>query len=149
MANTAFNWDLKPRRAKARLRLGIPAELITIHGRCQVTLLDLSETGARIQYDGERISDGVLKWLGYEAFGSVVRRDGHEIGLHFDTPIDHDWLLDTREWLSVIAQGEDELRRFAKEWATGDELQSSPARVLGKRVEVLQHRRAAPVRRPV
>jgi hypothetical protein len=149
MAATALAWDFQPRRGKARLRLGIAAELVTIHGRCRVTLLDLSESGARLQHEAEQIGDCVLKWLGYEAFGSVVRRDGQEIGLHFDPPLNRAWLLDTREWLSAIAQGEDELRRFAKEWATGEDRLIIPARPSGKRAEVLQHPRALTTRPPV
>ena len=61
---------------------------------------------------------GVL-WLGYQAFGAVVRSSGEQVGLRFDDPIAQDWVLETRELLPVIAQGEDRLRSFAREWVRG------------------------------
>ena len=120
MASAALNWDFQPRRGKARLRLGIPADLLTAHGRCRVTLLDLSESGARLHYEGGRIADGVLMWLDFEKYGSVVRHTGREVGLRFEQPIDPEWVLATREWLDDIARGDD-VRRYAMGWARGDE----------------------------
>ena len=48
MATTAENFDFKPRRGKARLRTGIPAALVTMDGRQELSLVDLSESGARL-----------------------------------------------------------------------------------------------------
>lgn len=137
MAVTALPCDFQPRRGKARLRLGIPADLTTVHGRHQVSLLDLSESGARLQCSAARIGDGVLQWMGYEAFGSVVWRAGEEVGLQFDEPIEHAWLLDTRQWLPVIAQDEDGLRRFAREWVKGSDAQKARAQTRGRRAQSL------------
>lgn len=119
MTSMALRCQFPLRRGKARLRLGIPAQLLSLHGRSRVTLLDLSESGARVRYDGEPVKDVVLEWLGFEAFGKVVRRDGRELGVRFDDPIGHDCVLDTRERLPAIARGEDQLTRFAREWARG------------------------------
>jgi len=128
---TAAEADFQPRRGKARLRLGIPADLLTLHGRTRVTLLDLSETGARLRYDGEGISDGVLEWLDHEAFGAVVRQTGDEVGLRFDEPIEQDCVLETRERLPLIASSEDSLMRFAREWVRGEDRQRASRRKLG------------------
>ncbi len=140
MASAASSLDFKPRRGKARLRVGIPADLLTVHGRSPVTLLDLSETGARLRYEGDGISDGVLEWLGYEAFGAVVRHADSEVGLRFDEPIAQDCVLDTRERLPTMQQGEDEVVRFAREWVGGRDGQRVSAHISGLRAEVLRQR---------
>lgn len=118
MTSMALRCQFPLRRGKARLRLGIPAHLLSLHGHSRVTLLDLSETGARLQYDGDPVRDVVVEWLGYEAFGKVVRRIGDEVGVRFDEPIAEAWVLDTRERLPAIAR-DDQVRRFAREWVRG------------------------------
>ena len=128
MATTAIPRDFQPRRGKARLRAGIPAYLLTVHGRCRVTLLDLSESGACVHYDGEQVRDGVLEWLGYEVFGSVVRCGRNELGLRFEDPIARAWVLETRERLPEIAKAEDQVSRFAREWAKGRDSRPDSAR---------------------
>jgi len=129
MATTAESFDFKPRRGKARLRTGIPAALVTIDGRQEISLVDLSESGAGlIVRDGWRINGGVLKWMDYEVYGTVVRRGDRDIGLRFEEPIDHDWVLDTRQWLPALADGKAELRRFARDWVGGAP-QKEPARI--------------------
>lgn len=140
MATAALTSDFKPRRGKARLRLGIPAHLLTLHGRTSVTLLDLSESGARVVYEGQRIGDGVLEWMGYEAFGLVVRNAGDEVGLRFDEPIEQDCVLDTRAWLPIVQQGADEVARFARDWVRGHDGQRVSAHISGLRAEVLRQR---------
>jgi len=127
MTSMALRCHFPLRRGKARLRLGIPAQLLSLHGRRRVTLLDLSESGARLRYDGEPVSDVILEWLGYEAFGKVVRRAGDELGVRFDEPIGSAWVLETRERLPAIAQGEDQVTRFAREWARGRDLDANAA----------------------
>src|SRR5690606_26201902 len=128
MTSMALRCHFPLRRGKARLRLGIPAQLLSLHGRSRVTLLDLSESGARIRYDGQPVIDVVLEWLGYEAFGRVVRHSGRELGVRFDEPISQAWVLDTRELLPALAQGEDQLTRFAREWVRGHEPQGGSVR---------------------
>lgn len=143
MTSAALPCDFRPRRGKARLRLGIPAGLLTVHGRTDVTLLDLSESGARLRYEGERISDGVLEWLGFEAFGAIVRRDDGELGLRFDEPVTRDCVLDTRELVPTLPQDEDEVRTFAREWVGGRDGQRVSAHISGLRAETLRQRAVA------
>ena len=120
MVSAALNWDFHPRRKNARLRMGIPASLVTIDGREQITLLDLSQTGARLCLSrSARLSNGVLKWLGFEAFGSAVWRDETVVGLQFDEPIALDWLLDTRAKLPSCLDEDADVRSFARAWVNG------------------------------
>ena len=130
MASTAIELDHTPRRGKARLRAGIPAALTTMDGRQEISLVDLSESGAGlIVKDGWRINGGVLKWMDYEVYGTVVRRGEQDIGLRFEEPIDHDWVLETRQWLPALADGKAEIRRFARDWVKGGVPQREAARI--------------------
>ena len=122
MASTAIALDHQPRRSKARLRTGIPAALTTMDGRQEISLVDLSESGAGLVVrDAWRINGGVLKWMDYEVYGTVVRRGDKDIGLRFEEPIDPDWVLETRKWLPALADDKAEIRRFARDWVKGGE----------------------------
>jgi hypothetical protein len=130
MASAAIDLDHKPRRGKARLRTGIPAALVTMDGRQDITLVDLSETGAGILVaDPGHIAGGVLQWMGYEVYGAVVRRVGEDVGLQFDAPIDPAWVLETRAWLPELTDEKGRLRRFAKEWVGGTPVKAEPIRI--------------------
>ena len=130
MAITAEPFDFQPRRGKARLRTGIPAALVTMDGRQEISLVDLSESGAGLVVrDGWRINGGVLKWMDYEVYGTVVRRGDKDIGLRFEEPIGQAWVLNTRQWLPALADGRAELRRFAREWVKGGEPQKERTRI--------------------
>ena len=71
------------RRRDARLRLGVPAQLITLHGQYSASLCDLSQSGAHVRAKGDlfRGEDAVLQWLGFEAFGKLVWAANGEGGL--------------------------------------------------------------------
>jgi hypothetical protein len=132
MATLAADFDFRPRRRKARLRVGIPAAIVTLDGRQEISLVDLSETGARLKVeDPAKIGSGVLNWLGFEAFGSIVWRRGHTVGIHFDNPIAHEWVLTTREWLPKLPTSKEELRRFARDWVNGAPPRRDSARIAG------------------
>jgi hypothetical protein len=154
MAAAALPLDHAPRRGKSRLRLGIPAALLSVDGRAAISLLDLSESGARILLPGDApVSCGFLRWMDYEAFASVSWRDGRQAGLRFEEPIERDWLLDTREWLPALANAGDDVRRYAKAWVRGDSEARTPrqrqanagpqAAALAARLEVLAQRTPA------
>lgn len=88
-----------PRRAHSRLRLNIPAKLVTTDGPTGITLVNLSQGGARIHLHGAgRIYGGVLKWMDREVPVESVWQAGPEIGLRFHTPIEWDWVVATRHW---------------------------------------------------
>lgn len=130
MASTAETLDFQPRRGKARLRTGIPAALVTMEGRQEISLVDLSESGAGILVgDPGPIAGGVLKWMDYEVYGTVVRRVGEDVGLRFEEPIDMAWVLDTRAWLPALVDSKGQLRRFARDWVDGTPPQIDRARI--------------------
>jgi len=109
-----------PRRAYARLRLGVPARLLTLDGQQWVTLVDLSQSGARVVLDASgRISGGLLRWLGFEAFGDPAWQVGDELALHFDEPIEPAWLFETRRRAPVELDYELNARRAADDFVSG------------------------------
>lgn len=113
--------DHKPRRGHARLRVGIPAQLECFDGLKKVTLVDLSQGGARLVVGTtDRISGGVLRWLNFETFGETVRQRGEELAMRFDEPIDLDWVIATRQWLPAEQKAEQARnRQAAREWIQG------------------------------
>ena len=109
------------RRSAPRLRLGIPAKLVTLSRTQSATLDDLSKTGAQVTLSQpESFEAGVLSWLQFEAFADVVWQDRQSVGLRFDEPITQAAVLETRR----AAPGEirDHLNRerdIAREWVNG------------------------------
>jgi hypothetical protein len=109
-----------PRRAYSRLRLGVIARLLTLDGEQWVTLVDLSQSGARLMLGGSgKISGGLLRWLQFEAFGDPAWQRGDELALHFDEPIDADWLIETRQRAPVELDSGIHTRRAAWEFVSG------------------------------
>jgi len=110
-----------PRRAFARLRLGIAARLETLEGRQNVRLIDLSQGGARVilSKPGE-IRQGVLTWLHFEAFGTVTWREDDHIGLQFDEPLPLAVLVETRQRApSVVKEEAMKVHTAARDWVAG------------------------------
>lgn len=110
-----------PRRSHSRLRLGVSAELQTFDGRLKVRLIDLSQGGARLLLsEPADARQGVLTWFDFEAFGSVVWREGKQLGLGFEEPLPLSTLIETRQWAPSVVREEAILaRKAAKEWVTG------------------------------
>lgn len=112
--------DHQPRRAFARLRLGIPARLLSLDGQQWVTLVDLSQSGARVVLEStSRISGGLLRWLGFEAFGDPAWQAGEELALHFDEPIAPGWLFETRQRAPVELDRDLHARDAARDFVSG------------------------------
>lgn len=113
------------RRCASRLRLMVPASLVTLDGRWKVHLADISQTGARFRLDeGRPISPGseaLISWLGREAFGDVVWCAGGYAGMVFEEQLPLDVLLDTREKIDRgLVKSEDELRYMrSRDWFLG------------------------------
>jgi hypothetical protein len=115
------------RRAAARLRLSIPARMLTIHGIHDCILLDLSRTGARIALTMplQVGADGFLKVGPVEAFGQTVRRDGGcgggINGIKFDEPLAQTDVLAVRHHAETFRVRErDSLRDQVRRWVTGE-----------------------------
>lgn len=111
------------RRAESRLRVRLPARLITHHGEWSVVLVDLSQNGASVHCANLVVQggDAVLQWGGFEAFGAIRWCRSGLGGIAFFEPIPPHWLIATRDHDDAERlPGERELaRRMAHEWATG------------------------------
>ena len=114
------------RRNAARLRLSVPAQLVSRYDTRRCILLDLSRTGAQVWID-EPLSAGealFLKIAGIEAFGTVTRRIARERGashgIVFDDPISDDEVLKVRAHAEVVEIEERRaLRKEARTWVRG------------------------------
>ncbi|MFC3102144.1 PilZ domain-containing protein [Altererythrobacter lauratis] len=108
------------RRRDARLRLGVPAQLITLAGQYTVSLADLSQSGAhvaaRLPFEVSR--DAVLSWMGFEAFGRIVWHRGCEAGIEFDDLLPEAVLLQTRQQVDSgkVRSFEQEVYEDARSW---------------------------------
>jgi len=112
------------RRRDARLRLAIPAHLITIHGKHRVALCNLSQSGAQMQLNGKLklCGDAVLVWLHYEVFGRIVWSANGQAGMEFDELIAPGTLITTRDIVD-FKTGPDENREHyeaTRAWYQGE-----------------------------
>jgi hypothetical protein len=115
------------RRAAARLRLSIPAKMMTIHGIHDCILLDLSRTGARI---GLAVplhigTNAILNAGPIEVFGETLRRDlgigGGVNGFKFDDPLSHEDVLAVRKHAESFRLREREsLLDQVRSWVAGE-----------------------------
>ncbi len=112
------------RRRDSRLRVSIPATLVTLDGKFRVALCDLSQSGAHLRTDGKIASggDAVLTWLHYEVFGKIVWAAPGQAGIEFDEILAPATLLTTRDIVD-FKLGPDEKREHyesARQWYQGE-----------------------------
>lgn len=108
------------RRSLARLRLGVPARLITLYGVQDVLLDDLSLSGAQIRLsDGEQFSSGVLEWLDFDELVDVVWHDGSTYGVKFEKHLPKGCILATRDAAPALLDDEARARSVARQWTEG------------------------------
>ncbi len=111
------------RRRDSRLRLGVPAQLITLSGQCSASLCDLSQSGAHLRTKGvlERGEDAVLSWLGFETFGRIVWTHDGEAGMEFDELLAPAILIQTRDQvdLGIAPSSEQAAYESARNWYLG------------------------------
>ena len=109
------------RRNCPRLRLGIPAKLETLEGTRSVRLVDISQTGAKIDCPGaKRIGQAMLRWLDFEVFGETVWSDEDLLGMHFDRPLSPSVIFATRQLApSIVAMADQAASAAAREWVAG------------------------------
>ena len=92
------------RREAARLRLSIPARLVTLYDTRRCILVNLSRTGAQVGLQSPlKHSEGVfLQVAGIDQFGSIVRRivrqNGGINGLEFESPLTDDQVIALRRY---------------------------------------------------
>lgn len=112
-AQPAANADEEPlknvgRRGAPRLRLSIPARLVTVTEMRRCVVLDISRSGAQVSLAkplavGE---GGFLHFAGSEVFVSVIREGKGLIGVEFDV------LLTDEDVLAI--------RRYAEDYETDE-----------------------------
>lgn len=118
------------RRRRSRLRTALAARLISLSGTREVTLLDLSLTGARIGLPsyvdgGLALSPDatvVLQWAQFERIGHVVWRSDRTAGIAFDEIVEPKDLLATRDLQDEVRndRGRDyRLAENARRWVQG------------------------------
>lgn len=115
------------RRVAARLRLAIPARIMTIYETRNCVLLDLSRTGARVGLSAPlQIGDGGYIMVGQLAvFGEVVRRVSGTGGggvnrIAFEEPLAHAVVLDVRHHAETFERAaRDALYDQVRQWVSG------------------------------
>ena len=106
---------IDPRRAYPRLSVGIDANLETLSGRQTVRLIDLSQAGAHIVLTNpEVVTEGVLRWLGFDTFGITVWQDEEDVGLKFDRLLSARVFEETRQRAPAV------VLEMAQAWVAGN-----------------------------
>ena len=110
------------RRSAPRLRLSIPARLVSLSETRRFVLLDVSRTGAQISLPkplavGEA---AFLSFAGFEVFVSVMRAGNGHNGLEFDIEMSDADILATRQYAeSYEADERRALMEEVRAWVTG------------------------------
>lgn len=110
------------RRAKPRLRLGLPARLMLLAGNSPCVVEDISETGARVavRHPVTRGADAVLYLLDLECFGAISWQDGASCGIEFETPLPSTAIVSLRQKLDHWEHDQlQSSRQTARTWAEG------------------------------
>jgi hypothetical protein len=118
---TSSNAAAAGRRRHSRLRVHLPARLITLDGTFHATLLNLSFSGAKIKTGAANTRPGasaVLTWGTFEAFCTISWCDAGHCGLDFDEPLKPDALLATRD-IADITPWVDSNRVAVRDWVVG------------------------------
>jgi hypothetical protein len=110
------------RRAHSRVRLDLPADLVTLDGRQHCRLINLSVCGAnlRIEPPPAKGTCGFLRFCGAEAFGTVVWTHSKHCGVDFDEPIPLETVTAMRDLAAAHPWDEAYLEQQAiKAWIQG------------------------------
>lgn len=111
------------RRRDSRLRVELPARLLTLTANVRASLCDLSQSGARLRHEGplDRGEEGVLRWLEFETFGQIVWSRGGFAGLEFDGLLAPAILLETRDRADygLVPDEKREAYARARDWYRG------------------------------
>lgn len=114
------------RRSAPRLRLAIPARLITLYGSNRCILIDLSSTGAQLGLESplDIGETAILEIAGKELFCDIVRKsagsNGGVNGLTFDPPLSEQMVLEIRRFSETYQSEELQgLRSEVRAWVQG------------------------------
>jgi hypothetical protein len=85
------------KREASRLRLNIRGRVTSERGTQIVELLDLSETGVRLELSASyRLTEVQLDWLNFQARAIVIWQDRRLCGMRFEEPLALEWVTSTR-----------------------------------------------------
>lgn len=122
------NGDCMPigRRSAPRLRLSLPARLVTISDTRRCILIDLSRSGAQIGLERPLKSgaDVFLQIADIDQFG-IVRRQAHGLmgglnGIEFDDRLTDKHVISMRHYADTFQEEANRaLRREASNWVSG------------------------------
>lgn len=118
------------RRASARLRISLPAQLIAIENVHTCILLNLSRTGAQVAIlNSLRGGEGAILRCGViNQFAIVSRSEFGLNALEFDEPLTDAAVLDIRRFYENFEEREKRtLIDIARKWVTGDVGSERPA----------------------
>lgn len=114
------------RRHVSRLRLSIPARLVSVYDTQRCILIDISRGGAQVGLaEPLRVGDGAcLQIAGFEPFGEVLRRDltamGGVNGIAFDDELTDDQVLQIRAFSETFQKEEKQaLLNEVRQWVRG------------------------------
>lgn len=111
------------RRRDSRLRVVMPATLVTIMGTHRVKLCDISQSGAHVRADEvlHRTGDAVLSWLHYEVFGRIVWASNTQAGIEFDQLLSPEALFTTRDIVDFQLAPDEEREHYelTRAWYQG------------------------------
>lgn len=111
------------RRSAPRLRLSLPARLVTIENTHKCILLNISRTGAQIAIlDSVREGEGGFLECGkLKVFAIVTRSEFSLNALHFDEEISDEDVLDIRSYYETFEERERrKLIETARQWVNGE-----------------------------
>jgi hypothetical protein len=111
------------RRANSRLRVRLPAKIVTLHGEYPVILADLGYFGARVSgaEPPRQGAEVILQWGQFEAFGRVSWVGPRTFGIAFFDPVPPKVLIATRDMDDAgrAPSEKEQARNFARVWASG------------------------------
>ena len=114
------------RRQAARLRLSIPARLVTLSDTRRCAVLDLSRTGAQIGLPKplEKGQGLFLQLAGLDELAEVVRTavgpNGGTNGIAFEVPLTEEQVIEIRRFAESTESDENyALRREVRAWVSG------------------------------
>lgn len=114
------------RRHVSRLRLSIPARLVSVYETQRCILIDISRGGAQVGLAKPlQVGDGAcLQIAGFEPFGEVLRRDltasGGVNGIAFDEEMSNEQVLAIRAFSETFQKDEKQaLLEEVRQWVRG------------------------------
>ena len=115
--------ELRGRRSERRARVLLEASAEAIAGHAQVTLLEVSAHGARLEGHGlpAEGKEIILRCGSVEAFGTVVWSDGDCRGVEFDEKLSPPDLITIRAEAAAVQHSRlsPEERQGAADWLNG------------------------------